>query len=85
MPPSLRTVPNAPAETARERAARLAEDARHAAMEILGTVVLAAEAVIAETADLPEAIPAGLRDELRRMGEEMERHLKTIEAIRVRK
>lgn len=85
MRPSLRPVPDMAEETARERAERLAHDANHAALAIADAVVTMAELLIAETVDLPTAIPAGVRDELRRMGEEMARRLTTITAIRGRR
>lgn len=83
MPTPLRSVDPRP-ETARERAARLDRDAAGAVMAIVDDLMAAAKLLVTECEDLPDRVPAGLRDELRRMGRDMGSRLDTAAAIRGR-
>lgn len=82
---NLDTLPRSEALSARVR--RLQAEARGLAREHITALVVAlheAEALSAEIAEGGEAYPAGIRDIARRLAEEVEAKVATIEAINSR-
>ena len=82
----LAIVPQQPAhvETAADRAKRLLAEARAAAVEHIGSVSVALETLIEVSADVAEggeAYPAGVRDLCRRMTEDLQARLNTLDSI----
>ena len=71
-------------ETAADRAKRLLTEARAAAIEHIGSVSTALETLIEVSADVAEggeAYPAGVRDLCRRMTEDLQARLNTLDSI----
>lgn len=91
MSPSLSIVPREPIvtesvklETVAERVRRLQDEARQLArdhVKALAAQLVAAEQMAAEIADGGEAYPPGVRDLARRLVEDLDARLQTLEAI----
>lgn len=78
---SLAAVPKLQPETPGDRAARLRQQAQYASLEIVDGILGAAAALVMEI-ETVDGVPHGLRDELRRMMEDIARRLPTCQALR---